>query len=55
MEENELYTGLCFLYSFHIEFSECYQNSRNYGNTMNFILFTKLQSTRDVGRFVDKE
>ena len=55
IDENEVYTGLCFHYSFHTEFSGCFQNSRNYGNTMNFIPFTKLQSTRDLGRFIYKK
>ena len=47
--------ALRFHYSFHTEFSGCFQNSRNYGNTMNFILFTKLQSTTELGRFIYKK
>ena len=40
-------TGLSFYYSFYIEFSGCFQNSRNHGNTMNFILFVSTVITAD--------
>ena len=43
----QLYTGLSFYYSFYIEFSGCFQNSRNHGNTMNFILFVSTVITAD--------